>query len=488
MTLNLTLPEEEKELAPRITVIGVGGAGGNAVNNMIRANLAGVEFAICNTDAQAMKQNLCDRRIQMGIGVTRGLGAGSRPEVGRAAAEEALEEIMIALEGSNMAFITAGMGGGTGTGAAPVIARAARESGILTIGVVTKPFQFEGTHRMRLAEAGIQELQKYVDTLIIIPNQNLFRVANERTTFADAFNMADDVLHSGVAGVTDLMVKPGLINLDFADIRAVMSEMGKAMMGTGEAEGDRRAIDAAEAAISNPLLEDVSMKGARGVLINITGGLDMTLFEVDEAANRIREVVDPDANIIFGSTFDEKLEGKMRISVVATGIDAEQLAQQRPTIRLVADSGPAKVLPAAAEPAPATPPAVALEAAPAPAQAEAVETAAVRGDVFIAPRPVEAPMRPAMLAQPAMAPDPYAAAAMENGARLPQKPKSRGQSLFERVTGVGRRTAEPAPAPRLAPTLPSQPRLGPLDPADRLTPAKDEDLLDIPAFLRRQAN
>src|ERR1700761_567289 len=323
MALNLTLPEEEQELKPRITVIGVGGAGGNAVNNMIRSNLIGVEFVICNTDAQAMKRNLCERRIQMGIGVTRGLGAGSRPEVGRAAAEEALEEIMIALEGSNMAFITAGMGGGTGTGAAPVIARAARESGILTIGVVTKPFQFEGTHRMRLAEAGIQELQKYVDTLIIIPNQDLFRVANERTTFADAFKMADDVLHSGVAGVTDLMVKPGLINLDFADIRAVMSEMGKAMMGTGEAEGDRRAIDAAEAAISNPLLEDVSMKGARGVLINITGGNDMTLFEVDEAANRIREEVDPEANIIFGSTFDDKLEGKMRISVVATGIDAE---------------------------------------------------------------------------------------------------------------------------------------------------------------------
>src|SRR5579863_1234648 len=339
MTLNLTLPEEEKELAPRITVVGVGGAGGNAVNNMIRSNLAGVEFAICNTDAQAMKQNLCERRIQMGIGVTRGLGAGSRPEVGRAAAEEALEEIMIALEGSNMAFITAGMGGGTGTGAAPVIARAARESGILTIGVVTKPFQFEGTHRMRLAEAGIQELQKYVDTLIIIPNQNLFRVANERTTFADAFKMADDVLHAGVAGVTDLMVKPGLINLDFADIRAVMSEMGKAMMGTGEAEGDRRAIDAAEAAISNPLLEDVSMKGARGVLINITGGSDMTLFEVDEAANRIREEVDPDANIIFGSTFDEQLAGRMRISVVATGIDAAEMLERRPMIQLVAESG-----------------------------------------------------------------------------------------------------------------------------------------------------
>src|SRR6202167_657171 len=321
--INLSITKDEQELKPRITVIGVGGAGGNAVNNMIRSNLAGVEFVICNTDAQAMKQNLCERRMQMGIGVTRGLGAGSRPEVGRSAAEEALEEIMKALDGSNMVFITAGMGGGTGTGAAPVIARAAREAGILTVGVVTKPFHFEGSNRMKLAEAGIQELQKFVDTLIVIPNQNLFRVANERTTFADAFKMADDVLASGVRGVTDLMVMPGLINLDFADIRAVMSEMGKAMMGTGEADGDRRAIDAAEAAINNPLLEDVSMKGARGVLINITGGTDMTLFEVDEAANRVREEVDPDANIIFGSTFDDKLAGRMRISVVATGIDGE---------------------------------------------------------------------------------------------------------------------------------------------------------------------
>src|SRR5882724_2559244 len=323
MSINLSVPRDEHEMKPRISVVGVGGAGGNAVNNMIRSNLIGCEFLICNTDAQAMMQNLAERRIQLGISVTRGLGAGSRPDVGRAAAEEALDEIMQALGGSNMVFITAGMGGGTGTGAAPVIARAAREAGILTVGVVTKPFHFEGSHRMRLAEAGMIELQKYVDTLIIIPNQNLFRVANEKTTFADAFKMADDVLHSGVRGVTDLMVMPGLINLDFADIRTVMAEMGKAMMGTGEAEGERRAIDAAEAAINNPLLEDVSMKGARGVLINITGGTDMTLFEVDEAANRIREEVDPDANTIFGSTFDEKLAGKMRISVVATGIDAE---------------------------------------------------------------------------------------------------------------------------------------------------------------------
>lgn len=313
---------EEHDLRPKISVIGVGGAGGNAVNNMIRAKLEGVEFIVANTDAQALEQSLVDknRRIQLGLNITQGLGAGSKPDVGRASAEESIEEVIRFLSGSNMVFITAGMGGGTGTGAAPVIARAARESGILTIGVVTKPFHFEGTHRTRSADRGIDELQQYVDTLIIIPNQNLFRVANERTTFADAFKMADDVLYSGVRGVTDLMIMPGLINLDFADIRSVMAEMGKAMMGTGEAEGDRRALDAAEAAISNPLLDDVSMKGAKGVLINITGGYDMTLYEVDEAANRIRDDVESEANIIFGSTFDEKLNGKIRVSVVATGI------------------------------------------------------------------------------------------------------------------------------------------------------------------------
>jgi cell division protein FtsZ len=322
--LNLSMPKSQQyETKPRITVVGVGGAGGNAVNNMIRSNLEGVEFIVSNTDAQALAQSICDRRLQLGINVTQGLGAGSRPDVGRQAAEEVMDQLMAELDGSNMVFITAGMGGGTGTGAAPVIARAAREHGILTVGVVTKPFHFEGTHRMKIAESGINELQQFVDTLIIIPNQNLFRVANEKTTFADAFAMADQVLYSGVRGVTDLMVMPGLINLDFADIRAVMSEMGKAMMGTGEAEGENRAIAAAEAAISNPLLDDVSMKGARGVLINITGGFDMTLFEVDEAANRIRDEVDPEANIIFGSTFDKLLDGKVRISVVATGIDAE---------------------------------------------------------------------------------------------------------------------------------------------------------------------
>jgi len=323
MTINLHLPPKSDMLRPTITVFGVGGAGGNAVNNMISSSLEGVNFVVANTDAQALDATMAERTIQLGASLTKGLGAGATPEVGRAAAEEAVDEIVSHLDGSNMVFITAGMGGGTGTGAAPVIARLAKERGILTVGVVTKPFHFEGAHRMRLAEKGLSEMQSYVDTLIVIPNQNLFRIANEKTTFSEAFRMADEVLHSGVRGVTDLMVMPGLINLDFADIRTVMREMGKAMMGTGEATGDRRAIDAAEAAISNPLLDDVSMKGAKGVLINITGGKDMTLFEVDEAANRIREEVDPDANIIFGSAFNDGLEGKIRVSVVATGIESQ---------------------------------------------------------------------------------------------------------------------------------------------------------------------
>lgn len=322
---------EVKTLSPKICVVGVGGAGGNAVNNMISSSLEGCEFVVCNTDAQALEGSLSSKKIQLGAHVTGGLGAGANPEVGRQAAEESLEEVMSYLQGANMAFITAGMGGGTGTGAAPVIARAAREAGVLTVGVVTKPFHFEGTHRMKMAEAGIAEMQDYVDTLIVIPNQNLFRIANEKTTFADAFKMADGVLQSGVRGVTDLMVMPGLINLDFADIRSAMREMGKAMMGNGEAEGDRRAIEAAEAAINNPLLDDVSMKGARGVIINVTGGSDMTLFEVDEACNRIRDEVDPNANIIFGSTFDEKLAGKMRVSVVATGIDVAEAKNSKTT-------------------------------------------------------------------------------------------------------------------------------------------------------------
>ncbi len=322
MTINLTRTSQPQELRPRIIVFGVGGAGCNAVNNMIRANLEGVECVVANTDAQALALCLAERKIQLGLSITQGLGAGSRPEIGRAAAEEAWEDISTQIQGTHMVFITAGMGGGTGTGAAPVIARAAREQGLLTIGVVTKPFHFEGAHRMRLAEAGLEELQGVVDTLIVIPNQNLFRIANEKTTFADAFHMADQVLHSGVRGITDLMVMPGLINLDFADIRTVMSEMGKAMMGSGEAEGANRAVDAAERAISNPLLDDASMAGARGLLINITGGPDLTLFEVDEAANRVRDEVDPQANIIFGSAFDDSLKGRIRVSVFATGIDS----------------------------------------------------------------------------------------------------------------------------------------------------------------------
>jgi cell division protein FtsZ len=578
--INLSMPEVDIDLRPRITVFGVGGAGGNAVNNMIKSNLEGVEFVVANTDAQALKGSLSEKRLQLGTTITRGLGAGSRPDVGRAAAEEQLEEIIGHLQGANMVFITAGMGGGTGTGAAPVIARAAREQGILTVGVVTKPFHFEGAHRMRLAETGINDLQQYVDTLIIIPNQNLFRIANEKTTFADAFKMADDVLHSGVRGVTDLMVMPGLINLDFADIRSVMTEMGKAMMGTGEASGDRRAIDAAEAAISNPLLDDVSMKGARGVLINITGGLDMTLFEVDEAANRIRDEVDPDANIIFGSTFDQELEGRMRVSVVATGIEAEKLTQHRPTHNVAPTPGPAparkpmmttpvapglhqrapepaagyhhtlvqaplhpgttgsaaapapqmpvqrgnlaldtRAEPAAPIPAPAAqvyepPPAPAVyephpqpiaqpEAAPPPRTREQDHrvTGPLRGerhdDRFIAPRPADSGPRNQ---GPALQPERFTAPPAGEPVG-----KKRGSSLFERVTGLGRRfidAGEPEPqpvrqAPQAVPTAsrtqpapapaPQPPRLAAEQP-ERKAVHQEEDMLDIPAFLRRQAN
>ena len=323
MTLNLSVSEKE-ELKPRITVFGVGGAGGNAVNNMIEKQLKGVDFVVANTDAQALQQSQSSHKIQLGVKVTEGLGAGAIASIGASAAEESIEQIVDELSGTHMCFITAGMGGGTGTGAAPIIAQAARELGVLTVGVVTKPFQFEGIKRMRQAEEGVEALQKMVDTLIIIPNQNLFRIANEKTTFTEAFSMADDVLYQGVKGVTDLMVRPGLINLDFADVRAIMDEMGKAMMGTGEAEGEDRAVQASEKAIANPLLDEISLRGAKGVLINITGGYDLTLFELDEAANRIREEVDPDANIIVGSTLDTELEGKMRVSVVATGIEAEE--------------------------------------------------------------------------------------------------------------------------------------------------------------------
>ncbi|WP_349434882.1 cell division protein FtsZ [Pararhizobium sp. A13] len=382
MTINLQKPDIT-ELKPRITVFGVGGGGGNAVNNMITAGLEGVDFVVANTDAQALTMTKAERIIQMGVAVTEGLGAGSQPEVGRAAAEECIDEIIDHLNGTHMCFVTAGMGGGTGTGAAPVVAQAARNKGILTVGVVTKPFHFEGQRRMRLADQGIAELQKSVDTLIVIPNQNLFRIANDKTTFADAFAMADQVLYSGVACITDLMVKEGLINLDFADVRSVMREMGRAMMGTGEASGEGRAMAAAEAAIANPLLDETSMKGAQGLLISITGGRDLTLFEVDEAATRIREEVDPDANIILGATFDEELEGLIRVSVVATGIDrtaaevAGRSADFRPVARPIVrpsaaiPAAPVQQAPVAVQPQPAP-----VSVQPAPVVQQAVAQAA----------------------------------------------------------------------------------------------------------------
>ena len=394
MTINLTVPQNMQELRPRITVVGVGGAGCNAVNNMINADLEGVDFLVANTDGQALAHSKASRKIQLGSAITQGLGAGSKPEIGRAAAEESLAEVMAELADCNMVFITAGMGGGTGTGAAPVIARAARERGILTVGVITKPFEFEGQRRMKQAEDGIEELQAYVDTLIIIPNQNLFRLANERTTFADAFHMADTVLHQGVCGVTDLMIKPGLINLDFADIRAVMGEMGKAMMGTGEASGESRATQAAEAAINNPLLDDTTMKGAHAVLINITGGMDMTLFEVDEAANRIRKEVDTDATIIFGSAFDEKLEGVMRVSVVATGINAAMQSLGKPN-SATAQSSAANFRPSTIVPNPA---ASFVPASPAVAEAPAAVDASPVAEM---PLPVEATAADSEAAEPA---------------------------------------------------------------------------------------
>ncbi len=426
MALNLT-PPDISELKPRITVFGVGGAGGNAVNNMITAGLQGVDFVVANTDAQALTMSKAQRIVQMGTQVTQGLGAGSQPDVGAAAAQEVIDELRDHLTGANMVFVTAGMGGGTGTGAAPVIARTAREMGILTVGVVTKPFHFEGMRRMRTAEAGIAELHKVVDTLLIIPNQNLFRVANEKTTFADAFAMADQVLYSGVACITDLMVKEGLINLDFADVRAVMREMGKAMMGTGEATGEKRALTAAEAAIANPLIDDSSMKGARGLLISITGGKDLTLFEVDEAATRIREEVDQDANIIVGATFDETLDGIIRVSVVATGIEQAQIARNAAaapavattvtaaatatsspdsrlaelTARLRADNArlaeraqklEAAPAPQAGAPAPAQAP---VAAAPAQRASSNVERAALAAIAAAVETPQQAPIQPA---------------------------------------------------------------------------------------------
>ena len=498
MTINLSMPVSH-ELRPRISVVGVGGAGTNAVNNMITAHLEGVEFVACNTDAQSLAQSLTERRIQLGSTITQGLGAGARPEIGRAAAEEAVEELLDQLQGSHMVFITAGMGGGTGTGAAPVIARAVREQGILTVGVVTKPFHFEGAHRMRVAEGGLAELQQYVDTLIVIPNQNLFRIANERTTFAEAFKLADNVLHMGVRGVTDLMVMPGLINLDFADIRTVMSEMGKAMMGTGEGSGERRAIDAAEAAISNPLLDEVSMRGARGVLINITGGPDMTLFEVDESANRIKEEVDPDANIIVGSTLDETLEGAMRVSVVATGIEVRPSAAagataeaavhkpapfSMPSFRL--RQAPAKPATGAAGTAKSAPPPPAAVASAAeqrePAVAEAREHAG-SGELSAKPQtepdgPVKAKDRGAVEPGFWHPPLPPQERFQEWGRlRAPVREAERPPSLFERVTASFARSRERPGDPPLRPSA----REG----ADRDLVTAEDDAYDIPAFLRR---
>jgi len=560
MTINLQIPDIH-EMKPRITVFGVGGAGGNAVNNMITAGLQGVDFVVANTDAQALTMSKAERIIQMGAQVTEGLGAGSQPEVGRAAAEEVIDEIRDHLSGAHMVFVTAGMGGGTGTGAAPVVAKVARELGILTVGVITKPFHFEGQRRMRFAEAGISELQKVVDTLLIIPNQNLFRVANEKTTFADAFAMADQVLYSGVACITDLMVKEGLINLDFADVRAVMREMGKAMMGTGESSGEKRALTAAEAAISNPLIDDASMKGAKGLLISITGGKDLKLYEVDEAATRIREEVDPDANIIVGATFDESLEGIVRVSVVATGIDntgtlsrptqAPENALKELASKMRAESTRMaerieRATPQA--PVPARASAAAVESAAHAAVAAAILPPTSVEDVSIRPMPMKPSLFEPTSNEPTLPdmtpPKAFIPPAPERAARAPRMPRidelplpaqnelkaQRGEtaenhpekqrlSLMQRLAqvGLGRRgeEAEPPRVPRTAQAVPQferperpsarQPEGRPepvseyarraapqgLDPHGRTTPVHnppEDDQLDIPAFLRRQAN
>ncbi len=550
MTINLQKPDIT-ELKPRITVFGVGGGGGNAVNNMINAGLRGVDFVVANTDAQALTMSKSDRIIQLGAAVTEGLGAGSQPEVGRAAAEECIDEIVDHLNGTHMCFVTAGMGGGTGTGAAPVVARAARERGILTVGVVTKPFHFEGGRRMKTADQGIEDLQKNVDTLIVIPNQNLFRIANDKTTFADAFAMADQVLYSGVACITDLMVKEGLINLDFADVRSVMREMGKAMMGTGEASGEGRAMAAAEAAIANPLLDETSMRGAKGLLISITGGRDMTLFEVDEAATRIREEVDPEANIILGATFDEGLEGVIRVSVVATGIDKLQgdaapaplefrqsvkpATQNKPMAPHGALRPPHMEQPRQAAPVAQTAPAAEAETPVAPV-ASAQPDFRPESRIFQAPAPeafeqipvarAPQPVQPQVQVQPEQARDPRPAPRMPAvsdfppvaqaeiaARRAPQQPVQEERSpkgLLNRLMGgLSRREEEQQPAARLEPAqhrepsmrqperrpLPQEssiyaPRRGQLDDQGRPQPraASEEEQLEIPAFLRRQSN
>jgi len=466
MAVNIT-PPDISELKPRITVFGVGGAGGNAVNNMITAGLQGVDFVVANTDAQALTMSKSQRIIQMGTQVTQGLGAGSQPDVGAAAAQEVIDEIRDHLSGANMVFVTAGMGGGTGTGAAPVIAKTAREMGILTVGVVTKPFHFEGQRRMRTAEAGIAELHKVVDTLLIIPNQNLFRVANEKTTFADAFAMADQVLYSGVACITDLMVKEGLINLDFADVRAVMREMGKAMMGTGEASGDKRALTAAEAAIANPLIDDSSMKGARGLLISITGGKDLTLFEVDEAATRIREEVDQDANIIVGATFDEALDGIIRVSVVATGIEQAAVARS-----LSAASAPAVQAAPVASPENRLADLTARLRADNQRLAERAQKLEAAVSAPVAPAPVTTPVAPrptssverAALAAIAAAVAPEVPAAPAQSATygdVTVRPVAQKPTLFPDKEPVRTESHEPAPAENFIPPAAERAARGP---------------------------
>ena len=534
MTFKVFAPET-KELKPRIVVFGVGGAGGNAVNNMIEAGLEGVEFVVANTDAQQLAFSKTESRVQLGVQVTQGLGAGAHPEVGMSAAEESTTEIGEHLDGAHMVFITAGMGGGTGTGAGPIIAKCARERGILTVGVVTKPFHFEGRHRMRLADAGIAELQRYVDTLIVIPNQNLFRVANERTTFAEAFAMADQVLHSGVRSITDLMVLPGLINLDFADVRTVMTEMGKAMMGTGEASGEGRALMAAENAIQNPLLDEVTLKGAKAVLVNITGGLDMTLLEVDEAANAISAQVDPEANIIFGAAFDPTLTNTLRVSVVATGMDGLSISAIEPAPRRTSrrPEQPQYIAPEPIpepipepvrqlepllsfepqpEPEPVFEPVAAYEAAPEPtyepvAQQPVVQTFEPLRAVSTAPQPLAAeaetwrePVAPEptaaapepLVIQPQVRPvtrivDPSVAEDDEAGPLFPEshygddrRPRSGWLSIF----GGRARHDAPAPAPALRSNGSAQPAAQPV----AVQSSEDPDDLEIPSFLRRLAN
>ncbi len=491
MGIEFITPDAD-ELTPRIAVIGVGGAGGNAIANMMRAEVQGVDFLVANTDAQALKQSNAAQKIQLGAKITQGLGAGSRPEIGRAAAEETIEEMSRRLEGAHMCFIAAGMGGGTGTGAAPVIAKAARDMGILTVGVVTKPFAFEGNRRAKSADSGIEELQKYVDTLIVIPNQNLFLIANANTTFKQAFEMADEVLQQGVRGITDLMVMPGLINLDFADVRSVMQEMGKAMMGTGEAEGDDRALVAAQKAIANPLLDGVSMQGAKGVIISITGGEDMRLLEVDEAANHIRELVDPEANIIWGSAFNPELEGKIRVSVVATGIEAEARteAPAAEPARAFTFSAPRRSEPAA----PAAPAAPAEEAA-APAEPAAAETPAAEPKA----EPVEAAAPPAepaddelLLGTETIVPEPAPAATPPAAAAQPKvfDDDAPAQAPRRRWLSSGADAEEesaPAPRVKLGGTLFERMQNASRG-AQRPEDGEGKDSLDIPRFLHRQNN